>query len=160
MPTLPRPASLVRAAALIVLLAGATAAEARAQLFTMPLPELPPNQEILVVEVTMQPGQASPPHRHNAHVFVYVIEGTIQMQVEGGELRTLSAGETFYENREDVHVVSRNPSDTDTARFLATIIKTIGEPVSQPVGGSEAPTNPHAPIRAAEGSALPTGAGR
>jgi quercetin dioxygenase-like cupin family protein len=110
---------------------------AEAQLLSMPLPPLPDDQEVLVVEVALEPGQGSQPHRHNAHVFVYVLEGLVNMQVEGGELMTLSPGEMFYENPDDIHMVSRNASDTEPARFLVHIIKTRGVPVTTPVGGLE-----------------------
>ncbi len=104
------------------------------QLFNMPLPELPENQEIFVSEVNLVPGQESSPHRHNAHVFVYVLEGRVNMQVAGGELVTLSPGDMFYENPDDIHVVSQNASDTESAKFLVHIIKTIGMPVTTQVG--------------------------
>ena len=104
------------------------------QLLIMPLPELPENQEILVSEITLVPGQESSPHRHNAHVFVYVLEGRVNMQVAGGELVTLSPGEMFYEDPDDIHVVSQNASDTESAKFLVHIIKTIGMPVTTQVG--------------------------
>ena len=108
------------------------------QLFNMPLPELPENQEIFVSEVNLVPGQESSPHRHNAHVFVYVLEGRVNMQVAGGELVTLSPGDMFYENPDDIHVVSQNASDTESAKFLVHIIKTIGVPITTQVG----PLNP------------------
>ena len=105
-----------------------------AQLLNMPLPALPENQEVLVSEIRLAPGQpSSPPHRHNADVFVYVLEGRVNMQVTGGELVTLSAGEMFYENPDDIHAVSQNASDTEPARFLVHIIKTVGAPVTTPV---------------------------
>ena len=111
---------------------------AEGQLLNMPLPELPENQEILVSEVTLAPGQESSPHRHNAHVFVYVLEGRVNMQVAGGELVALSPGEMFYENPDDIHIVSQNASDTESAKFLVHIIKTVGMPVTTQVG----PLNP------------------
>lgn len=119
----------------LTVLASAGAQGVAAQLMNTPLPTLPDDQEMLVLEIEMEPGQASNPHRHNAHVFVYVLEGSIQMQVEGGPLETLSPGEMFYENPDDVHVVSRNTSSTEPARFLVHILKTAGVPVSTPVGG-------------------------
>jgi len=97
------------------------------------LPELPPNQEMLVLEVNLEPGQGSPPHRHNAYVFVYVLEGKVNMQVEGEEMVTLSPGEMFYENPDNVHMVSQNASDTETAKFLVHMVRTAGTPVSIPV---------------------------
>ena len=98
-----------------------------------PLHELGANQEMRVVEISLAPGQESAPHRHNAHVFVYVLEGTVNMQVTGGELVTLSAGEMFYENPDDIHSVSQNASATEPAKFLVHMIKTIGVPVTTPV---------------------------
>ena len=99
-------------------------------LLSLPLPELAANQEMRVVEVNLAPGQESSPHRHNAYVFVYVLEGTVNMQVAGGELVTLSAGEMFCENPDDIHTVSQNASATETAKFLVHMIRTIGTPVS------------------------------
>ena len=104
-----------------------------AQLMNVRLPTLGADQEMLVLAVSLEPGQGSTPHRHNAHVFVYVLEGRVRMQVAGGELVTLSPGEMFYENPDDVHAVSQNASDTEPARFLVHIIKTIGVPVTTPV---------------------------
>ena len=106
---------------------------ADAQVLTMPLPPLPANQEMRVVEVDMAPGRSSAPHRHNAHVFVYVLEGRVNMQVAGGELVTLSPGEMFYESPDDIHAVSQNASDTESAQFLVHIVKTVGAPVTTPV---------------------------
>lgn len=104
----------------------------RAQLLRMPLPALPENQEVLMLEVALAPGQTGNAHRHDAHVFVYVLEGRVNMQVEGGELVTLSPGETFYESPDDVHTVSANASDTEPARFLVYMIRTEGTPVTIP----------------------------
>ncbi len=119
---------------LIVSGLGPMVTAADAQLLTIPLPGLPANQEMRVSEITLAPGQpSSPPHRHNAHVFVYVLEGRVTMQVAGGELVTLSPGEMFYENPDDIHAVSQNASDTEPAKFLVHIIKTVGVPVTTPV---------------------------
>jgi quercetin dioxygenase-like cupin family protein len=106
---------------------------ADAQVMNKVLPPLGENQEMLVLEVNLAPGQASSPHRHNAHVFVYVLEGRVNMQVAGGEMVTLSPGETFYESPDDIHSVSQNASDTETAKFLVHMLKTVGAPVSTPV---------------------------
>jgi quercetin dioxygenase-like cupin family protein len=81
----------------------------------MPLPALPENQEMRVVEVNLAPGQGSEPHRHNAHVFVYVLEGRVNMKASSGELMTLSPGEMFYESPDDVHEISQNASSTEPA---------------------------------------------
>ena len=101
---------------------------------TVALQELPADQEMLVLEVNLEPGgPGSPPHRHNAYVFVYVLEGTVNMQVAGQEMKTLSAGEMFYENPDNVHTVSRNASDTEAATILVHLVRTAGTPVSVPV---------------------------
>lgn len=106
---------------------------AAAQAVQIPLPQLPGNQEMRIVEVTLEPGQRGEPHRHNAHVFVYVLEGRVQMQVAGGELQTLGPGEMFTEGPDDIHAVSANASDSERARFLVHMIRTAGTPVSVPV---------------------------
>ena len=100
---------------------------------TTPLPSVLENQEMRIVTVDLAPGQSSPPHRHNAHVFVYVLEGTVEMQVRGGQLTRLQPGETFYESPDKIHVVSRNASTTESAKFLVHMLKTVGSPVSVPV---------------------------
>ncbi len=125
---------LLRALAALTLFVSANSLHAAdGPLLNFPLPELGDDKEILVLEITLEPGQSSPPHRHNAHVFVYVLEGLVNMQVAGGELQTLSPGEMFYENPDDIHAVSANASDTDPARILVHLIKTVGVPVSEQV---------------------------
>jgi quercetin dioxygenase-like cupin family protein len=81
------------------------------------------NQEILVLEVSYEAGNDSPVHRHNAHTVVYVLEGTVVMQVAGGELQTLGPGDVFYETPSDIHSVSRNASDTEPAKILVFFLK-------------------------------------
>jgi len=105
---------------------------ADAQVLTMPLPPLGANQEMRVVEVNLAPGQESDPHRHNAHVFVYVLEGRVNMAVAGGDVVTLGPGEMFYESPDDIHQVSQNASATETAKFLVHMIKAVGAPVTVP----------------------------
>ncbi len=82
-----------------------------------------------MMSVVYPPGSADPVHRHNAHGFVYVLEGTIVMQVRGGKEVTLTRGQTFYEGPDDVHVVGRNASKTKPAKFLVFLIKEQGAPV-------------------------------
>ena len=77
-----------------------------------------PNQEIAMLTVEYAPGESSPKHRHYGQVMVYVLEGTLRMQVEGQELVTLTRGQTFYEGPDDVHAVSANASKTERAKFL------------------------------------------
>jgi len=90
------------------------------------------NQEILVLEVTYPPGVESASHRHNAHTVVYVLEGTVTMQVEGGEARTLGAGEVFYETPADVHSVSKNASNSESAKILVFFLKDKGRATTEP----------------------------
>jgi quercetin dioxygenase-like cupin family protein len=89
-----------------------------------------PGKEGLVITVDFAPGAEDPVHRHDAHAFVYVLEGSIVMQLKGGPAVTLKAGEVFYEGPDDVHVVGRNPSDTRPAKILVVLVKEKGvEPV-------------------------------
>lgn len=89
-------------------------------------------KEGLVLSVVYPPGLESPIHRHNAHSFIYVIEGTVEMQVRGGPLVKLSAGQTFYEGPSDVHLVGRNPSKVAPAKLLVVLIKSKGADVVLP----------------------------
>ncbi len=91
-------------------------------------------REAVVLEVVYPPGAASASHRHNAHTFVYVLEGTIEMQVAGGELKKLGVGQTFYETPNDIHSVSRNASETEPAKILVFFIKMKDAPASEPAG--------------------------
>jgi quercetin dioxygenase-like cupin family protein len=89
-----------------------------------------PGKEVLMLVVDYPPGGADPVHRHNAHAFVYVLEGSIVMQVRGGKEVTLTPGQTFYEGPGDVHTVGRNASSTEPAKFLVVLLKDKGvEPV-------------------------------
>jgi quercetin dioxygenase-like cupin family protein len=91
-----------------------------------------PGKEVLMITVEYAPGGTDPIHRHNAHAFVYVIEGSIVMQVKGGKEVTLTPGQTFYEAPDDVHLVGRNASTTKPAKFLVFLIKDKGAPVLVP----------------------------
>ena len=95
------------------------------------LPEFP-GKEVLMITVDYPPGSVDPIHRHNAHAFVYVLEGSIIMQVKGGKEVTLTPGQTFYEGPDDVHVVGRNASSTKPAKFVVFFIKDKGAPVLVP----------------------------
>lgn len=92
-----------------------------------------PGKEVLMITVEKAPGGADPIHRHNAHGFIYVLEGSIVMQVEGGKEVTLTPGQTFYESPSDIHVVGRNASSTKPVKFLVFLIKDKGAPVLVPV---------------------------
>ena len=89
-------------------------------------------KEGLMITVDYPPGSVDPIHRHNAHAFVYVLEGTIVMQVRGGKEVTLTPGQTFYEGPNDVHVVGRNASKTKPAKFVVFLVKDKGAPVFVP----------------------------
>jgi len=91
-----------------------------------------PGKEGLMITVEYPPGGSDPIHRHNAHAFVYVLEGSIVMQLKGGKETTLTPGQTFYEGPDDVHVVGRNASTTKPAKFLVLLIKDKGAPVLVP----------------------------
>jgi quercetin dioxygenase-like cupin family protein len=92
-----------------------------------------PGREVLMITVEYAPGGVDPIHRHNAHAFVYVLEGSIVMQVKGGKEVTLTPGQTFYEGPDDVHIVGRNVSSTKPAKFLVVLVKDKGAPVLVPV---------------------------
>lgn len=94
-------------------------------------------KEAVMLTVEYGPGAKSPPHRHDANVFVYVLEGSIVMQVEGQEPVTLQPGQTFYEGPKDVHLVSANASASRPAKILVFIVKDKGAPVTRPVTGTQ-----------------------
>ena len=89
-------------------------------------------KEIKMLTVEYAPGASSAPHKHNAQTFVYVLEGSVVMQVKGGNEVTLGPGQTFYESPEDIHTVSRNASSTQPAKFLVFFVKDKGAPNSVP----------------------------
>ena len=91
-----------------------------------------PGKEGVMITVEYPPGSMDPIHRHNAHAFVYVLEGSIVMQVRGGEEVTLTPGQTFYEGPNDVHVVGRNASQTKPAKFVAFFVKDKDAPILVP----------------------------
>ena len=91
-----------------------------------------PGKEVLMITVEYPPGSVDPVHRHNAQAFVYVLEGSIIMQVKGGKEVTLTPGQTFYEGPDDIHVVGRNASSTKPAKFVVVFIKDKGAPVLVP----------------------------
>jgi quercetin dioxygenase-like cupin family protein len=92
-----------------------------------------PGKEGRLIEVSYPPGAQDVVHRHDAHAFVYVLEGQIIMQLKGKPAVTLKAGQTFYEGPTDVHVVGRNASSTEPARFVVVLLKAKGAPILTPV---------------------------
>jgi quercetin dioxygenase-like cupin family protein len=118
---------------LLCLLTGtAVAQEAKVTpLLSKDLPESP-GREALMLTVEHAPGGSSAIHRHNAHALVYVLEGSVVMQLKGGKQVTLTPGQSFYEGPDDVHVVDRNASSTEPAKFLVVLIKDKGAPAVVP----------------------------
>ena len=102
------------------------------EIFSKDLTDIP-GKEGLMIAVEYPPGGSDPIHRHNAHAFVYVLEGSIVMQVRGGKEVTLTTGQSFYEGPNDVHIVGRNASKTMPAKFVVFLVKAKGAPVLVPV---------------------------
>ena len=102
------------------------------QLMTKELADIP-GKEALMLTVVYPPGGADPVHRHNAHGFIYVLEGSVVMQEKGGKPMTLTAGQTFYEGPDDIHVVGRSASSTKPAKLLVLLVKNKGAPALVPV---------------------------
>jgi quercetin dioxygenase-like cupin family protein len=92
-----------------------------------------PGKEVTMITVEYPPGSVDPVHMHHAHAFVYVLEGSIVMQVKGRPAVTLKPGDTFYEGPDDVHVVGKNASKTAPAKFVVTLVKEKGAPILVPV---------------------------
>ena len=92
-----------------------------------------PARELTLIAVEYPPGNVDPVHTHHAQSVVYVLEGSIVMQVRGGEAVTLAPGQTFYEGPDDVHIVGRNASQTAPAKFLVFLVKDKGAPILTPV---------------------------
>src|SRR5246127_2630053 len=102
------------------------------QLMTKDLANVP-GKEVTMITVDYAPGAADPVHRHNASAFVYVLEGSIEMQMNGGKKVTLYPGETFYEEPAGIHLVGKNASNTKPAKFLVFLVKDKGAPLLIPV---------------------------
>jgi quercetin dioxygenase-like cupin family protein len=132
-----RPAAMAVVVSLSVLTAvdiasGDESRKAMPPLMTRDLAGIP-GKEAIVLTVEYGPGESSRPHRHDANVFVYVLEGTITMQVKGGPAVTLQPGQTYYESPSDIHTVSANASKTAPAKMLVFIVKDQGTPVTRTV---------------------------
>jgi quercetin dioxygenase-like cupin family protein len=118
-------------ALLIFAAVSAEAADVK-ELFAIDLADYP-GKEGRMIEVSYPPGAQDVVHRHDAHAFVYVLEGQIVMQLKGQPAVTLKAGQTFYEGPTDVHIVGRNASSTEPARFVVVLLKGKGAPILTPV---------------------------
>ena len=130
--------TIFRIFAMLLLLAAGTADAQQAPpqahvtpLMTKALADYP-GKEAVVITVEYPPGGASPVHRHNAHAFVYVLEGSIVMGVRGGKSVTLTPGQTFYEGPDDVHTIGHNASSTEPAKFLVVLLNNGDEAVATP----------------------------
>jgi quercetin dioxygenase-like cupin family protein len=136
-----RTADLVASVALAVTLLASSNLSAHGEdssakvttLMRQPLPDHPGKDGVLAM-VEFAPGHVDAAHRHPGHVFVYVLEGTVEMQMEGGELRTLKPGDTFYENPKDTHRVGRNLSKTEPAKLLVFFVTGQNAPLVLPPG--------------------------
>jgi len=133
-----RPSKQFIAAALVLIGTGfAFAADAPKEATVKPLLTQAlagaPDKEAVMLTVEYPPGGSSAAHRHNADVFVYVLEGSLIMQVDGQQPVTLHPGQTFHENPTDVHRQSANASKTEPAKFVVFIVKDKGKSVTQPV---------------------------
>lgn len=102
------------------------------ELMTKALDEYP-GKEVTMITVEYAPGGKDPVHRHNAATFVYVLEGSIVMQMKGEEKVTLHPGQTFYEDPKGIHLVGENASKTKPAKFLVLLVKDKGAPILVPV---------------------------
>lgn len=130
---------IFRTFAMLLLLAAGTAGaeQASSEVHVTPLMAKAladyPGREAVVITVEYPPGGGDPVHRHNAHGFIYVLEGSIVMGVRGGKSVTLTRGQTFYEGPNDVHTVGRNASLTEPAKFLVFLLKNRDEPILTPL---------------------------
>ncbi|HJY41381.1 MAG TPA: cupin domain-containing protein [Steroidobacteraceae bacterium] len=122
------PAIVLAAGSFAASLASASPEAIATPLMTQPLSDSP-GKEGLMLLVEYPPGSVDPVHRHDAHAFIYVLEGSVVMQVKGGKEVTLTRGQTFYEGPNDVHLVGRNASTTQPAKFLVVFLKKAGAPV-------------------------------
>jgi quercetin dioxygenase-like cupin family protein len=102
------------------------------ELLTKELPDIK-GKEVLMITVDYPPGAVDPLHRHDAHAFVYVLEGSIVMGVKGGKEVTIGPGQTFYEGPNDIHTVGRNASTTKPAKFIVMMVKDKGVPFFIPL---------------------------
>jgi quercetin dioxygenase-like cupin family protein len=118
---------------LLLQVTSALAAEPEVKsLMAKPLPDFR-GKEVMMLTVAYPPGGADPIHRHNAHAFVYVLEGSIVMGLNDGKTVTLKPGETFYEGPTDIHTVGRNASETQPAKFVVFLLKDANAPALIPV---------------------------
>jgi quercetin dioxygenase-like cupin family protein len=80
--------------------------------------------KLVLLELVRAPGTGGRPHRHPGPVVGYVQEGELEVQVDDGPVKTYKPGEVWFEPARAVHRVSRNPSKTKPARYLAFMLMT------------------------------------
>ena len=117
-----------------VIVEGGTTAlgERRAgQVMSQLLPDIP-GKQVVILAITYPPGYSGAVHRHYAHAFAYVLEGSVVMGLNDGTPVTLTPGQTFYEGPNDIHTISRNASKTKPAKFLVFLIKNKNSPITVP----------------------------
>jgi quercetin dioxygenase-like cupin family protein len=126
--------AFTKAALVVACLAAASLVAQEAKLTQVMSKDLPniPGKEGLMLIIEYPPGSSDPVHRHIANGFIYVLEGSIVMQVRGGKEVTLTPGQSFYEGPDDIHVVGRNASKTKPAKFVVVFVKDKGAPVLVP----------------------------
>ncbi len=131
---IPRHLGVIASIAAACLAAPGVKAAPEAEVTTLMSKDLPdfPGKEGTMIVVTYPPGNVDPVHRHNAHSFIYILEGSIVLGLRGGKEVTLSPGQTFYEGPNDVHTVGRNASKTKPAKFVVVLIKDKGAPILVP----------------------------
>jgi quercetin dioxygenase-like cupin family protein len=97
-----------------------------------------PGKEGVMITVVYPPGASDPVHRHNAYAFLYVLEGSVVMQLKGRKEVTLTPGQTFYEGPNDIHTVGRNASSTKPAKFIVFLVREKRAPLLVPVNPAAA----------------------
>jgi quercetin dioxygenase-like cupin family protein len=118
------------------------------ELMTKELADIP-GKEALMITVVYPPGTSDAVHRHNAHAFVYVLEGSVVMRLKGGKEVTVTSGQTFYEGPDDIHLVGRSASSSKPAKLLVLLVKNKGAPVLVPVEGTATTDHSEAHLEAA-----------
>jgi quercetin dioxygenase-like cupin family protein len=83
-------------------------------------------QEMTTILVKYPPYGFTPKHRHGGAVTAYILKGTVRSHVSGQELADFKPGQTFFEPVGSIHLVSENPSQTEPAELLATIVHPKG----------------------------------
>lgn len=128
-------AGLVRTILFVLFLVCSPMAAQQAKVASVMSKQLPDIQgkEVQMLTVEYPPGSSDPVHRHNADAFAYVLEGSVDIGLNGGEPVTYTAGQTFYEGPNDIHTVGRNASKTQPAKFVVFLLKDKGAPVLIPV---------------------------